>query len=943
MANFDAKVQVDVVTGGAERALRKIERNVSRIEDKSRDILSVDKQLLQQRKQLIGLTGDQAKKAQNNVKLLTLQRRELQLQKTELTQINRLEKQRASSITRGVSGGSSPAGGGGGSTGNAGLVAAAAGAVAFSPKQLVQKSKSLQALQEFRDRQNDGLDATIEDLEEKTRIYQQKLDRFNEVRAKRPLLTSKGTFQPTTRTSRNAFNTARDNMLQSRRDVAFGQAFTGKIDDQIAAAADEIDKATKAAQRGNNVMGGFAKSLLLAAGAYISVEAAARQAVVSIQKSIATASSEQRIRALADGFDDYEAVLLRASNAADKFNISQIEANNQFAQLYGRLRPLGLTLGEINTVFEGFNTAAALTGATAAESAGALLQLSQALGAGALRGEEFNSIAEQAPAVLQAIGKELNVPIGQLKALAKEGKITSDVVVAALSRVRTEGADKLANALDTPAQKVQKLSNRFEELQVALGDLALPATIALIDQLTGAVERSTGKVKLYTEALNKLLEPLGGLKIDVPLLADAFSKLPVEIAKSIPGLGQIIQALQRIDFLAQQITKEAPSPRNFGANYKEQERALFEAAGGYNPYAPTTPLSDRLGLTGLDGGGGGGGGGRSAADILADQLKTGEELSREFSRQVQLLQAAEGLERDLLQIEFDREDRMRSIADAAAEQRAELIALSDELEGAQMGTAIGEALGQDLLDNADSLATAMDQAQSEFNDFFSNLPEDPFEQLFAQTGQKVADALTNTIGTAIEGLITGADDLNEKLQAIASNLLRDLGSMFLRAGINAAAGPGGLFGPSGLPGFANGGTIPMGTTAVVGEQGPEILTLRPNGADVYPNDAFADAAASMSTPSASTAFAESAEAMEMATATRASNIAIQQEQTAMAAAAAQSSSSSILVETTLVDEIEVVSLEQLNRATKASAKQAEANVMKGLRNMPATRSRAGVR
>ena len=49
------------------------------------------------------------------------------------------------------------------------------------------------------------------------------------------------------------------------------------------------------------------------------------------------------------------------------------------------------------------------------------------------------------------------------------------------------------------------------------------------------------------------------------------------------------------------------------------------------------------------------------------------------------------------------------------------------------------------------------------------------------------------------------------------------------------------------------------------------------------------------------------------------------------------------METTSVDEIEVVTLEQLNKAIKASAKQAESNVMKGLRNMPARRGRAGVR
>ena len=105
----------------------------------------------------------------------------------------------------------------------------------------------------------------------------------------------------------------------------------------------------------------------------------------------------------------------------------------------------------------------------------------------------------------------------------------------------------------------------------------------------------------------------------------------------------------------------------------------------------------------------------------------------------------------------------------------------------------------------------------------------------------------------------------------------------------------------------------------------------------------ADAAAAMSTPGASSAFAYAGEAMQMATTTTMGNLTARQEQQAMAAAGAQSSASSIVVETTLMDEIEVVTLDQLDRATRASAKQAEANVMKGLRNMPASRSRAGVR
>ena len=173
-------------------------------------------------------------------------------------------------------------------------------------------------------------------------------------------------------------------------------------------------------------------------------------------------------------------------------------------------------------------------------------------------------------------------------------------------------------------------------------------------------------------------------------------------------------------------------------------------------------------------------GGNTATDTLEKQLQAGQDLSREFSRTYKLLQATSDLERDLLQVRFDQEDRMRAIADAAADQRAELTALSDDLAAAQAGTVIGEALGQDLVGIAENLKTALNDAQGEFNDFFQNEVKDPFEKVLKASGQRVADALTNTIGTAIEGLITGADNLNESLQRIASTLLRDISQIFLK-------------------------------------------------------------------------------------------------------------------------------------------------------------------
>ncbi|SDF30507.1 tape measure protein [Eubacterium pyruvativorans] len=69
-----------------------------------------------------------------------------------------------------------------------------------------------------------------------------------------------------------------------------------------------------------------------------------------------------------------------------------------------------------------------IAGATTEEAANAELQLSQALGSGVLRGDELNSIFEQAPNLIQSIADYMNVPIGQIRSMAAEGKLSADIV-----------------------------------------------------------------------------------------------------------------------------------------------------------------------------------------------------------------------------------------------------------------------------------------------------------------------------------------------------------------------------------------------------------------------------------------------------------------------------------------------------------------------------------
>ena len=247
----------------------------------------------------------------------------------------------------------------------------------------------------------------------------------------------------------------------------------------------------------------LAASVTRLAGAYIGFRAAQQ----AVQTGIRREESERRLRFLARSYGEIDAAQRLALESGRKFGLSVTESNRAFAQLYGRLRPLGISLNDINTAFVGFNTAAKVSGATAQESAGALLQLTQALGSGVLRGQELNSVLEQAPGLVVALTKELDVPISKIRKLAQEGKITSEVVIRALQRAGEEGADQLADAMNGPAQKIKDFQNATEEVQVALTETIIPQLTDSFGELANIILALEGPIK-YIGGL--LADALGG-------------------------------------------------------------------------------------------------------------------------------------------------------------------------------------------------------------------------------------------------------------------------------------------------------------------------------------------------------------------------------------------------------------------------------------------------
>lgn len=100
-----------------------------------------------------------------------------------------------------------------------------------------------------------------------------------------------------------------------------------------------------------------------------------------------------------------------------------------------------------------------IAGASTQEASNAMLQLSQAMGSGVLRGDELNSIFEQAPNIIQSIADYLDVPIGQIREMASEGELSADVVKAAVFASADEINAKFDSMPMTWGQVWQSMQN----------------------------------------------------------------------------------------------------------------------------------------------------------------------------------------------------------------------------------------------------------------------------------------------------------------------------------------------------------------------------------------------------------------------------------------------------------------------------------------------------
>jgi tape measure domain-containing protein len=239
-----------------------------------------------------------------------------------------------------------------------------------------------------------------------------------------------------------------------------------------------------------------------------------------LNAGIEAQQSTIRIQALAKSFGEVEGVTAVAAKAAGQFALGNVEAQKSVTDLYGRLRPMGVSLKDIETVFFGVNKAAKQVGLSTYDTSEVLLQLSQALGSGKLQGDELRSIMERMPAVGQAVAKVMGASASEIKKLGSEGKITTEVMIRAAAEL-----NKIQPPPPTPMQEFEKA---MKDLRTEMGENLLPILTPLVQGLTGLVKAFAG-----------LPEPIQTAVIALGALAIAAGP----IASVITGIGNALYLL----------------------------------------------------------------------------------------------------------------------------------------------------------------------------------------------------------------------------------------------------------------------------------------------------------------------------------------------------------------------------------------------------------------
>ena len=297
------------------------------------------------------------------------------------------------------------------------------------------------------------------------------------------------TFEAMQQASGRAVDTAA--IREAREEWAKAGTAFDTIEENIRNANNEQQNFNNSIREGSNSANGLLsiiKKVAIAAGGIAGINK-----VLNISDELA--STKARLNLLVDDGGSVEALEQKIMASAQRSRSVYFDTASAVAKL-------GLNAGnafdgnmdQVIAFMEQVNKQFVIGGATAQEQSNAMIQLTQAMAAGALRGEELNSILDGAPGIARAIEKYMGIAEGSIKSVAQEGKVTAEVVKNAMFAMADETNAKFDSMPKTWAQIWAGMKNQALSMfapiltkinQIANSSKFQQVTTALINGLAG--------------------------------------------------------------------------------------------------------------------------------------------------------------------------------------------------------------------------------------------------------------------------------------------------------------------------------------------------------------------------------------------------------------------------------------------------------------------------
>ena len=264
-----------------------------------------------------------------------------------------------------------------------------------------------------------------------------------------------------------------------------------------------------------------AKSGAAFAGAAMGIEAAGRafkdMAVSAIKTTDQLTQLRARIDLINDGSQSTAEIMDKVFSAANRSRGSFLDMADSVAKLNMLAKDAFTSNDEAIYFVEQLNKQFKIAGAGVQETTSAMYQLTQAMAAGKLQGDEFRSIMENAPMLAQSIAQEMGLSVGQLKEMSSQGLITADII-----------KNALFNSAEETNAKFAEIPMTFQDIGTKLQNDLIAAFQPVMEEL-GNMTSSDAFMSVLNELAFSFKVVAAAAQVSIAIIKGAFSGLSVVI------------------------------------------------------------------------------------------------------------------------------------------------------------------------------------------------------------------------------------------------------------------------------------------------------------------------------------------------------------------------------------------------------------------------------